>query len=145
MSTDRIIIHAEIADAFLAAMKKNIVSMANPSSPSVTVVSSASKDRLDALVSGALAQGAHKLMETPKISDSEASKAMFVPTIIGGLTEEMALWQDEAFGPLAGYMIVNTEDEAIEVANKTNYGLSAAVFTRDLRKGLAVAKKLSSG
>lgn len=57
----------------------------------------------------------------------------------------MAVWQDEMFAPVAACMTFENEDEAVSLANKGGYGLSAAVFTEDLRKGFAIAKKLESG
>jgi acyl-CoA reductase-like NAD-dependent aldehyde dehydrogenase len=65
--------------------------------------------------------------------------------ITGDVKEDMELWQQEIFGPVAAYIIVKSDEEAVEIANKTEYGLSAAVFTRDLRKAFAIAKQLESG
>jgi len=68
-----------------------------------------------------------------------------IPTVIGGLSNDMNLWTEEAFGPLVGYRLFSDEDEAVKLANSPGYGLSASVFTRDLRKAFALAKKLESG
>ena len=57
----------------------------------------------------------------------------------------MELAREEAFGPLAGYSIVATEEEAVTLANSSDYGLAASIFTKNLRKGFAIAKKLQSG
>lgn len=57
----------------------------------------------------------------------------------------MPIWQEEAFAPLAACIIVNSDEEAVDMANRGGYGLSAAVFTEDLRKGLKIAKRLESG
>ena len=148
MSTDRIILHASIADNFLAIMKAGISTMPAISPPPPTVVSSSSKSRLASLVSDAISKGAdyndagnHK---HPKEIPSSAG-ALFAPTVIGNITEKMALWHEEAFGPLVGCVVAQTEDEAVDIANGTEYGLSAAVFTQDLRKGLAIARRLESG
>jgi len=141
MSTDRIIIHAEIADKFLTTLKTSLAGM-NTSSPPF-VVSAASKSRLEALVSDAVAKGGQNLTEgAPKVNSIGAH---FSPTIIGDLTSKMEMWGEESFGPLVGYVIAQTEDEAVKIANSTEYGLSAAVFTQDLRKGFAIARKLESG
>lgn len=149
MSTDRIIIHSSIASAFLATLKSTLSSMPT-SAPASTVVSSASQSRLQSLVSDALSTGAHVFHgnhDGPDQENSEEDNASvcFAPTVLGGLTENMAIWHDEAFGPLVGLMVAQSEDEAVGIANKTGYGLSAAVFTKDLRKGLALAKRIESG
>lgn len=65
--------------------------------------------------------------------------------IIGGIQDEMALWQDENFGPVAAYRIAKSDEEAIAIANNTEFGLVAAVFTQNLRKGFAIAKQLEAG
>jgi acyl-CoA reductase-like NAD-dependent aldehyde dehydrogenase len=67
------------------------------------------------------------------------------PVILGGAKEGMRVWQEELFASLAACMTVNNDDEAVTVANRGGYGLSAAIFTEDLRKGLSLAKKLESG
>lgn len=67
------------------------------------------------------------------------------PVVLGGAKESMKLWQDENFASLAACMIVDSDDEAVSVANKGGYGLSAAIFTEDLRKGFKLAKRVESG
>ena len=57
----------------------------------------------------------------------------------------MRLYRDESFGPVVGIIRVADEDEAIRVANDSDYGLSAAVFTRDAARGLRVARRIRSG
>ncbi len=101
-------------------------------------------------MSDALSTGAHVFHGNKDDTDPDKSKeddpgVRFAPTVLEGMTEDMAIWHDEAFGPIVGLMVAQSEDEAVEMANKTGYGLSAAVFTRDLRKGLALAKRIESG
>jgi len=147
MSTDRIILHKDIAPAFLSGLKAALSSM--PSDvPLPKVVSVASKARLDAVVAGAISDGANILFGSVPGEDRPTTptlKAAFPPTIISDMKEDMTFWKEEAFGPLVGCMVVQTEDEAVAVANNTEYGLSAAVFTQDLRRGLAIAKRIESG
>ena len=104
-------------------------------------MSAASQSRLQSLVSDALAKGATLLTDDPRRIEG----AVFTPAVIGQLKDDMKFARDEAFGPLAGYIVVQNEEEAIKIANGTEYGLAASVFTRDLRKGFAIAKKLQSG
>jgi acyl-CoA reductase-like NAD-dependent aldehyde dehydrogenase len=65
--------------------------------------------------------------------------------ILGGVKQDMEIWQEENFASVASCMIVESDEEAIRIANSGGYGLSAAVFTEDLRKGLAIARKIQSG
>lgn len=67
------------------------------------------------------------------------------PVVLGGIKEDMKVWQEEAFASLAACMIVDSDEEAVKIANSSGFGLSAAVFTEDLRKGFAIAKRLQSG
>ena len=144
MSTDRLIIHSAIAPAFLAALKGALQSMPRDSS-SPTLISSSSKTRIEALVSEAISSGAHIHFGPESSSPADVGGVRFGPMILGGMKDEMRIWHEEAFASLVGYVVVDTEEEAIAIANNTEYGLSAAVFTRDLRRALAVAKKIRSG
>ena len=150
MSTDRIILHDSIADEFLTIMKGGISAMA-ASGPVPKLVSSASKSRLQKLISNALLDGAEQLNVSDEEVDGERKDAKrppnsaFPPMVIGNMQGSMGLWQEKAFGPVVCYVIAQTEDTAIKLANASEYGLTAAVFTRDLRKGLAIAKKLDAG
>ena len=66
-------------------------------------------------------------------------------TVLDGITPAMKLYRDESFGPVVGIIRVADEEEAIRVANDSEYGLSAAVFTRDAARGLRVARQIRSG
>jgi acyl-CoA reductase-like NAD-dependent aldehyde dehydrogenase len=144
MSTDRIILLSPIAPFFLAALKAALQSR-GPDAPSPTLISLSSKARVTSLVADALSAGAHVHFAPDDPPADDAQGVRFDPVVLGGMSEDMRLWQEEAFAPVVGYMVVDTEDEAIDAANKTDYGLSAAVFTRDLRRGLAVARRIRSG
>ncbi|CAG8982020.1 hypothetical protein HYALB_00004889 [Hymenoscyphus albidus] len=143
MATDRIILHSQIAPQFLAAFKSALSSAPDGKQPPLpTLVSSASKKRLGSIVDEAINSGAKSLIGRPPKGLDGAS---FAPVILGHIAEDSLFWREENFGPAVGYLIVDSEEEAITAANKTEYGLSASVFTKDLRRGLAVAKKIQSG
>ncbi|CAF9940664.1 MAG: hypothetical protein HETSPECPRED_002479 [Heterodermia speciosa] len=154
MATDRIIVHSSIASAFQATLKRFLSPTHGPSASPTTVISSTSQSRLQSLVSDALSTGAHLLYGNNDKNDDGKSLGVlqqgsaggrFAPVVLGGIEENMVIWQEEVFGPVVGVMIAEDEDHAVKMANTTGYGLSAAVFTRDLRKGLALAKRLESG
>ncbi len=67
------------------------------------------------------------------------------PTIMTGVTSEMALYRDETFGPVVFVMPFSTDDEAVAIANDTEYGLSSGVITKDEYRGLEIARKLETG
>jgi len=69
----------------------------------------------------------------------------FMPTIIKASTPDLKALQEEVFGPIAPVVKVKDEEEAIAIANKTKYGLQAAIFTRDYKKALKMAEKIKAG
>lgn len=150
MATDRIIIHTSIATEFTDALKHAVNSDADPSLPLPTLVNVASKARVESMISDALSSGAeliHGDVDTSSNTKNTTDKSgvWLAPVILGGVKEDTKIWQEEAFASLAVCKIVDNDEEAIKVANSGGYGLSAAVFTEDLRKGLAYAKRLQSG
>ena len=148
MSTDRIMVHSSVAPAFLAVLKSKLSFMYPPTARS-TMVSSMSKARLQSLISSGTSAGAQVFHGNPEsMKNNELgndSHAGFAPTILGGVSEDMAVWQDESFGSITSYMTVHSQDEAVKIANRTGYGLSAAIFTKDLSRAFALAKRLESG
>lgn len=151
MSTDRILVHADVAEQFLGALKTALAQQAQQQAADSppTLVSQASKDRVKSLVSGALAAGAHLVHDngvTQALSEgSESEGVRMPPAILAGVTRDMAVWQEENFASLASCLVVSSDEEAIRIANDGPYGLSAAVFTEDLRRGFAMARKIETG
>jgi benzaldehyde dehydrogenase (NAD) len=66
-------------------------------------------------------------------------------TVVDGVTAAMSIYRDESFGPVVGVIRAKDEMDAIRLANDSEYGLSASVFTRDTARGLRVARQIRSG
>ncbi|KAL2818115.1 aldehyde dehydrogenase domain-containing protein [Aspergillus granulosus] len=146
MATDRILVNSSIAPTYIDALKNALQSMSDPTSAPPTLVNVASKQRVQRLIDEAIAAGAHVISgSTTADSGASDSGVRMAPVLLGGVKEDMTVWQEEAFASLAACMVVDSDEEAIRIANSSGYGLSAAVFTEDLRKGLAMAKKIQSG
>ena len=145
MATSRIILHHSIADSFLSSLKLALKAMYPPSSttPVPTIISPASVKRLESLLSTATASGA-KIFHKAATKDTGAA-AKFSPVVLSEAPEDHPLAKEEAFGPVLSYVVVQDEDEAVRLANSSGYGLVASIFTEDLRKGLAIAKRIEAG
>ncbi len=144
MSTERIVAEQPIARALAErlASKASALSVGDPSDPSTqigAVISEDARERMADLVADALAQGAELL------AGGEADGPCFRPTVLYGVTKEMRIYGEESFGPLVSIIEVGSADEAVAVANDTEYGLASAVFTRDAGRGLAIARRLQTG
>ncbi|KAE8151874.1 Aldehyde/histidinol dehydrogenase [Aspergillus avenaceus] len=143
MSTERIIVQRSIADKFrdiLAATSEKVFGKHTPAS--VLVTSAAVKKNRD-LVSDAVSKGADIVFGNTNAS--EACSNALRPVIVGNVTKDMDLYSTESFGPTVSLMVVESEEEAVELANDTDYGLTSAVFTDNLFRGLRVAQQVESG
>ena len=144
MSTERIIVVEDVADAFVEKFQAKVATMAvgdprEGKTPLGAVVDLKTVQHCESLVADAVAQGAVALTGGP-------STGVLMPaTVVDKVTSAMKLFRDESFGPVVAVTRARDEAHAIELANDTEYGLSAAVFTRDIARGLKVAKQIKSG
>jgi benzaldehyde dehydrogenase (NAD) len=144
MSTERIIVIDSVADAFVAKFKAKVATMTtgNPragKTPLGAVVDLKTVRHVEALIADALGRGAQR------INGGDADGVLMPATVIDNVTPAMKLFRDESFGPVVAIIRARDEAQAIALANDTDYGLSAAVFTRDTARGLRVAKQIKSG
>ena len=144
MSTERIIVLDAVADEFNRRFKEKVESMpvGDPregKTPLGAVVDQKTVDWVRELVNDAIANGAEQLV------GGEANGVLMPAHVIDRVTPQMRLFREESFGPVVGVIRARDEAHAIELANDTEYGLSAAVFTRDTARGLRVAKQIKSG
>ena len=106
------------------------------------MVSLAQRDRAADMISVAQAAGAKVVEGGHKLN---APGAFLEPTILCNVTSDMAVAQEEVFGPVLSVMRFNSDDEAIDIANGTSYGLVGGVFTRDLDRATSAARKIRAG
>lgn len=148
MATDGIILHSAFAGKFKSAVKRLLDE--HSSALPQTMVSMASKARVTEIITSALSAGAevaHGAFSeaTTTQPDSEVSRVSMPLSNPGERQSGHACLEGRNISTVAAYMVVTTDDGAIELANEGGYGLSASIFTEDLRKGLAMAKKIQSG
>lgn len=145
MSTERIIVDEAVAEEFVAkfaARAKDLPTgdpMKNPHCVIGPMVSPDSGNRLNALIDDALANGARLAC------GQRAVGAMMQATIVDRVRRGMKIYDEETFGPITTIVRVRGVEEAVAVANDSAYGLSAAVFGRDVTRALDVATQIESG
>jgi len=144
MSTERIIVVDAVADAFVEkfAAKVATLGVGDPREGKAAlgaVIDRKTVDHVDTLVNDALNAGG-------VLVSGGASEGVLMPAhVVDRVTPDMRLFREESFGPVVAVIRARDEADAIALANDTEYGLSASVFTRDIARGLKVAKAIKSG
>ncbi|MGQ8975762.1 aldehyde dehydrogenase [Acinetobacter schindleri] len=144
MSTERVLVDEKIADSFIENLvaKVKTIRAGNPlenDAPLGVLESLKAAARIEKLIEDAREKGAN----LPLGLDIEG--AIMQPTIVVDVTKEMQIYAEESFGPVCTVQRFKTVDDAVELANDSEFGLSAAVFSQDLAQALAVAKRIESG
>jgi len=139
MSTEKIIVIKTVADKFRQVLLKtaqNMTGMSGPNAMEATVT------KVQGLVEDAVKKGAKLEFGDNKL---KSGKQHLSQMIVSNVRPDMDIYHTETFGPVSTLIEVDTVEEAIKVANDTEYGLSASVFSRDLSKAIQVARKIDSG
>ncbi len=144
MAGSKIIVQEEIFDKFSKKFAEKVsgIKASDPKDPHTIIgplIEEAQCSFIDGLVSDAVSKGAKVL------TGNSHSGCFYEPTVITDVTSDMSLYHDEAFGPIAALIKVKSVEEAIEVANQTNYGLSSAVVTNDLGMALKLSEEIEAG
>jgi len=144
MSTERIIVVESVADEFAKRFAAKAASMpaGDPRegiTPLGAVVDQKTVTHVNSLIDDATAKGASV------IAGGKGETVVMPATVIDGVTTAMNIYRDESFGPVVAIIRAKDEADAIRIANDSDYGLSAAVFTRDTARGLSVARQIKSG
>ncbi|MBY2943751.1 aldehyde dehydrogenase [Rhizobium leguminosarum] len=143
MSTERIIVDETIADQFVAklAARASQLPAGDPRGHVVlgSLISLDAAKKMEELIADATAKGA-KL-----VAGGKRSGTVVEATLLDHVTPEMRVYAEESFGPVKPIIRVTSEEEAIRIANDTEYGLSSAVFSRNVQRAMAVAARIESG
>jgi acyl-CoA reductase-like NAD-dependent aldehyde dehydrogenase len=144
MSTERLVIEKSVAESFAQklAAKASSLKVGDPLQPETHIgcmISRPAVERVQALVDDAVAKGAKILC------GGNAKGLSYPPTVVYGVTPAMRIYHEESFGPAKSVIIANDVEDAVRIANDTEYGLSSAVFTRDFNKGWKIAQRLEFG
>ncbi len=143
MSTERIITVGDIGDRFAAAFADKVAGLTagDPRAgdqPLGSLVTSAAADRVRDLISDAVDKGATLIA-------GGGSGTILNAAALDHVTPDMRIYTEESFGPVAAIIRAASIDEAVRIANESEFGLSSAVFGRDTMQALAVAKRIESG
>ena len=144
MSTERIIVVESIAEAFVAKFQAKVATMAvgdprEGTTPLGAVVDAKTVSHVSGLIQDAIGAGA------VQANGGESTGVLMPAHVIDKVTPDMKLFREESFGPVVAVIRAKDEADAIALANDTEYGLSAAVFTKDTARGLRVARQIKSG
>ena len=144
----RQIIHSKIKDEFLDKVSKRIknIKVGDPLSTDNNMGSMISKGHLtkvDGYIQKGIDEGAKMLLGG--VSEPKQKGFFAKPTLFDNVKENMTIAQEEIFGPVLGVMTVSNENEALNIAKNSKYGLHASVFTQDINKAFHLAKSLPCG
>lgn len=144
MSTERLIVVDAVADAFTEkfAAKANSMPAGDPregKTPLGALIDHKSLAHVTSLIDDAVSKGAEI------VAGGKSDDLMMSATVLTGVTKDMTVYTEESFGPLVSIIRANDEADAIRLANDSEFGLSAAVFTKDTARGLNVARQIKSG
>lgn len=145
MTTERVVVDAAVADSVAGKIRDRVLALpaGDPSrDPSCVIGPMAfceSGTRINSLIEDALAKGATLLV------GGRANGATMPATVLDHVTADMAIYDDETFGPITVIIRARDTDDAVRIANDTAYGLAASVFSRDVTRAIEVAMRLQSG
>lgn len=146
----RILIEESIKDAFVKRLvkKANTMTIGNPlENPDMgPLVSEEHMNKVLGYIKKGVEEGATLVCGGERYTEGDCSKGYYVrPTIFDNCTDDMTIVKEEIFGPVVTIQTFKTEQEAIDMANHTEYGLAGAVFTKDGSRALRIIKEIRAG
>ncbi|PNP57260.1 hypothetical protein THARTR1_02790 [Trichoderma harzianum] len=146
MSTERIIVNSKVAEEFRKALLLALKDFSGTQGWDVAqLVSDVAVINNTKLITDALSKGAQLLADDMGHCHGIESASKLRPTIITGVRKDMDIYYKKSFGPVVSLLVVDSDSDAIAIANDTEYGLASAVYTEDLRRGMRIAKEIESG
>ena len=139
----RVLVHRSVADELVSLIQSEVekLSVGSPEDNAtiVPLIDEQSADFVQGLIDDALEKGATLVL------GNKREENLIYPTLLDHVTKEMRIAWEEPFGPVLPIIRVNSQEEAIEIANASEYGLQASAFTQNLDKALTIARKLETG
>jgi acyl-CoA reductase-like NAD-dependent aldehyde dehydrogenase len=149
VSAERLIVVRSVADRFLSLLSDHAraLRIGDPNCGPVDVgplVSERARAKVEAQVAAAISEGAEALLGGRR-PDAHGRGYFYMPTILTGVKPSMTVWREETFGPVAPVVVVEDEDEAIRLANDSDYDLGASIWTTSLTHGLGLSRRVRAG
>lgn len=144
MAAGRMLVHRNIIDEFsqLLAEKAKVLPVGDPMTNEVAlgpIINENQVNHIQSIVDASVEQGAQLL------AGGTSQNLFYAPTVLTNVTKDMPAYNDEIFGPVAVVVPFDTDEEAIAMANDTQYGLSGAVITNSLDRAMNIGEKLHVG
>lgn len=143
MSTERIVVHKSIVEPFSQELKKAIEKIYPGDGESPILVATPAVEKNKKLMHDAVSKGAKVLYGDLAAKDSNAYRMR--PIVITDVSKDMDIYYTESFGPTVSLLTVDSDEQAVELANDTEYGLSGAIFTSNLGRGIKLARQIDAG
>jgi betaine-aldehyde dehydrogenase len=147
----RVFVEEPLLAPFLTKLKERVARMriGDPLDPGTQVGALISQEHMDKVltyIESGKREGAKLMVGGNRVTEGRLGKGCFVePTVFAGCSDDMTIVKEEIFGPVMSVLTFRTEDEVIERANATEFGLSAGVFTRDIQRAHRVIAQLEAG
>jgi succinate-semialdehyde dehydrogenase/glutarate-semialdehyde dehydrogenase len=151
ISPNRMLVQRDLVDDFVGTLNERVRRMkaGNGLEEGITIgplVNQTAVDKVAAQVEDAAAKGAEIVCGGKRLTDGGLDKGFFyAPTVLSGVTTEMLIYREETFGPVAPVIAFDDEEQALAMANDTNYGLAAYVYTQNNSRAMRMFERLNFG
>lgn len=151
MTGSRLLVQRDIAPVLIERLAARLKAVrvgpaADPASEMGPLIDKANVQRVNKVVEAAIAAGAQVIVRGGPVTEGPlAQGAFYRPTLLQVNDADMSIVQYETFGPVLTLQVFDTEAQAIELANNSEYGLAASIWTRDIDRSLRVARELEAG
>lgn len=150
-ASSRVLVQSAVYDRFVEQLAAGVQKLkvgdgADPETHVGPLVTAAQQKRVEEYIEIGRREGARLVAEAPLPTDPRLAGGFYVaPTLFADVTRDMRIAQDEIFGPVVTIIKFDTEDEAVEIANESEYGLVAGVYTGAMARGLRVSRRIDAG